>query len=241
MGTSVAQLLSEVKSELGDGYVNVELTDAAFNHVLTIAKRWFSAKKGYVIYRPIIVVDQQLSYQMKSDCQQVLDVIFSVPSDVAAFFTMGFFDIIPYGPNALMNSGSGVNSYSGFAQLLQFTEQRKRIFSVEPGWDYEPQTQILHITARGSSPFGIMMVQMKTNNFDTSTLIGKDDYMFVRYVKAKCKETIGRIRSKYDALPASGGPVSMDGKDLIAESVEDIKALDLEIFQSQGPDLIVIG
>jgi len=31
---------------------------------------------------------------MDEDVVQVLDVIFQVPSDVAAFFSLGFFDVI---------------------------------------------------------------------------------------------------------------------------------------------------
>lgn len=244
MGTTIAKLKSEVFSDLGGGdggYLTVELSDTAFANVITQAKRWFTAKKGFVIFRPMTIIDSQLDYVMKDDVQQVLDVIFSVPTDVAAFFTLGFFDIIPYGPNTLMSTGSGLSNYSGFAQLLQFTEQRKRIFSVEPDWYYEQQTRILHITARGGTPSGTFLIQLKTSDFDPAALSEKDDDLFVRWVKAKCKQIVGRVRSKYDTLPGAGGPVALDGKELIAEAKEEFEKLDIEIFASQGPDAFIAG
>jgi hypothetical protein len=244
MGTSVSALKQEVFAELGGGtggFVTVELTDEAFNNAVKMAKRWFNSKKGYSVFRPVPIVDGQLEYKMTVDVQQVLDVVFQIPSDVAAFFTLGFFDIIPYGPNTLLSVGSGLTNYSGFAQLLEFTEKRKRVFSVEPEWYYEQQTQILHITARGGTPSGVMLVQLKTSNFDPANLNDKDDDMFVRWVKAKCKEIVGRVRSKYDTLPGAGGPVAMDGQRLIDESKEEFEKLNQEIFWSQGPDMTVIG
>jgi hypothetical protein len=236
MPISMADLKLEVKSDLGSDYVTVELSDGAFDKVVTQAKRWFTAKKGYIIFRPVTIVDGQLQYVMASDVMNVLDVIFQVPSDVAAFFTLGFFDIIPFGPNTLMSTGSGLSNYSGFAQLLMFTEQRKRIFSVEPEWSYDQQTKLLHITARGGTPSGIMLIQVKTSKFDPATLSEKDEELFVRWVKAKCKEIVGRVRSKYDTMPGAGGPVALDGKALIDEAKAEFEQLDKDIFSSQGPD-----
>jgi hypothetical protein len=244
MGTPTSVLKQEVFDELGGGtggFVTVELSDEAFTSAIRMGKRWFNSKKGFVIFRPIPIVDGVLEYKMKPDTQQVLDVVFQVPSDVAAFFTLGFFDIIPYGPNTLLSMGSGLTNYSGFAQLLEFTENRKRIFSVEPEWYYEQQTQILHITARGGTPAGIMLVQMKTMTFDPQNLNDKDDELFVRWVKAKCKEIVGRVRSKYDSLPGAGGPVALDGQRLIEESKEEFERLNVEIFASQGPDTPIVG
>jgi len=244
MGTSVANIKAEFLSDMGGGeggLVTVELSDVAFTNSVKAAKRWFTAKKGFIIYRPVTVVAGQLEYKMKDDVQQVLDVIFQVPTDVAAFFTMGFFDIIPYGPNSMMTSGPGMSNYSGFAQLLQATEMRKRIFSVEPDWQYDQQTKLLHVTARGGSFSAAMLVQLKVNDFDPGHLNDKDDYLFVRYVKAKCKEVVGRTRSKYDSLPGAGGPTTMDGNRLLDEAKEELLALDIEIFASQGPDIPMIG
>jgi hypothetical protein len=239
LGTTLNKIREEIQTEFGggpDGFVNVELSEEAYKNIIRVAKRWFVAKKGFLVYRPVLITDGVLEYKMKDDVAQVVDVIFQVPSDVAAFFTLGFFDIIPYGPNTLLSVGSGMSNYSGFAQLLDYTQKRKRVFSVEPEWYYEQQTRILHITARGGTPNGAMLIYCKLTDFDPSTLSDKDDYMFVRYCKAVAKKVIGRIRSKYDNLPAASGPVGLDGKTLLEEAKDEMEKLDIEIYASQGPD-----
>lgn len=244
MGTSASKIFDELKESMGggvNGLVSVDISQEQFNTALKESKRWFTAKKGFTVFRPVDYVAGQAEYKMKSDVAQVLDVIFQVPSDVAAFFTLGFFDIIPYGPNTLLSVGSGLTNYSGFVQLLQFTETRKRVFSVEPDWYYDQQNNSLKIVARSSVPQQIMIVQCKLNEFDPANLGDKDDYIFVRYVKARCKEIIGRIRSKYDSLPAAGGPVTLDGQRLIEEAKLEMEELNLEIFASQGPDIPITG
>ena len=246
MGTPASKIREEFLSDLGGGecgVVVVELTDEAYHNALKSSKRWFTAKKGYQIFRPISVVGGQTEYKMKDDVAQVLDVIFQVPNDVSAFFTLGFFDIIPWGPNTLMSFNSGLGNYSGFVQLLQFNETRKKVFSVDPDWYYDQQNRSLKVTQRQNtlSPGGMMLVQCKLNDFDPATLSDKDDYIFVRYVKAKCKEIVGRIRSKYDSLPAAGGPVTLDGQRLIEEAKEEMEKLEIEIFASAGPDIPLVG
>lgn len=247
MGKSAKQLKDEVIATLGGGpaaggaVVQVELTDNQYNMVIDQAMRWFTQRKGFVIFRPIQVNETTPQYVMANDVVNILDVIFQVPSDVAAFFSLGFFDLIPYGPQNIGSIGSGLSNYSGFAQLLEFNQKRKRIFSVDPDWYYEPQTKVLHITARAGTTVGIMLVQCKVSTFEPEQLTGWDEDLFARWVHAKCKQIVGRIRSKYDSMPAAGGNVSLDGKDLIAEAKEEFEQLDKEIFASQGPDTPIAG
>lgn len=257
MGTSATNLKAQVFAEMGgtavtggatanstaqaSPIVNVELTDEQFKVALTLAKQWFTARKGFVVFRPITILPGVNTYVMNSDVQQVLDVVFQVPTDVAAFFSLGFFDLIPYGPQNIGSIGSGLTNYSGFAQLIQFNEQRKRVFSVTPEFWYEQQTQTLHITNRAGALTSFMLVEAKLNDFDPANLNDKDDWLFGRWVRAKCKEIIGRIRSKYDSMPTAGGSLTLDGRDLLAEAKEEMKECDQEIFWSQGPDAVHIG
>lgn len=250
MGTPLELLKKEVFNELGSSLgevspsqpmLNLELSEDQFHFAVKLAKQWFTARKGFVVYRPIPVYYMQNAYKMAPDVMNIQDVIFQAPNDLAAFFTLGFFDLIPYGPQGLGAMNLGLNDYASFAQILQFIEQRKRVFSVDPQWWFEPQTQLLHITYRLGTVNNFILVQAKLNDFKPEMLHDKDDWIFGRYVRAKCKEIVGRIRSKYDSLPSAGGSISLDGKDLIAESKEEFEKLDQEIFASQGPDLPLIA
>lgn len=247
MGVSASQIRKEFIAEMGgdpdspqepvNAFVSVELSDAAYKTIVQSAKRWFTAKRGFNVFRPVPYVDGQSQYKMKDDVAQVLDVIFQVPSDVAAFYTLGFFDIIPYGPNTLTAVGSGLTSYSGFAQLLEFTENRKKVFSVDPDYYYDQQNRILNVTVRQGAANSFMMVYAKLSEYEIDKLSDKDSYLMARYIKSLCKEAVGRVRSKYDSLPGAAGPVTLDGQRLIDEAKEEKLALDEEIFAASGPDM----
>lgn len=254
MGQPLDNLYQDVILELGgvkagsttatledSATVEVELTKDQFNTAVRLAKRWFVAKKGFSVFRPVSLVPGQAEYKMKEDVAQVMDVIFQVPNDVSAFFSLGFFDLIPYGPQSIGSIGSGLSNYSGFAQLLDYTEKRKRVFSVDPDWYYDQQNQKLMIASRPGSTVNMMIVHAKLSEFDPKDLLDKDDYIFTKWVRAKCKEIVGRVRSKYDSLPAASGQVTLDGKDLIAEAEKEFEALEREIFASQGPDIPMMG
>lgn len=248
VGITADKLKKEIIADLGGGEVSgdevsvtVELTDVQFKNALEQGKRWFISKKGWIVYRPLPVSQAVTEYKMKDDVYKVLDVIFDVPSDVAAFYSFGFFDIIPIGPQNTAMFSKTMANYSGFAQLLEFNEQRKRVFSAEPDWVYNDQTKTLYIQERRGLNNGLAIIIAKLNDFDIAKLDGRDADLFARWVKAKCKEIVGRIRSKYDALPAAGGQVTLDGKELIEESKLEFEALNTEIFASQGPDVPVVG
>lgn len=247
MGLSAGKIKEMMIMDLGGGsvdtqaVVDVELNEDNVKNIIARAKMWYNARKGYVVWRPVQVAPTITTYKMKDDVDNIQDVIFQVPSDVAAFFTMGFFDIIPYGPQYLGSVAPGMANYSEFAQLLNFTEERKRVFSVEPDWFYEQPTNTLHITQRSGMNPMIALVKAKLTEWDVASLRGWDSDIFYRYCLAHAKEVVGRIRSKYDSLPAAGGSVTLDGSKLLEEAKEDKIQLDTEIFASQGPDIPMMG
>lgn len=252
MGKSKSKMKEYVFAELGGSLkpenlpvdaatVSIELTDEQYNVAFERSMTWFTSKKGYVIYRPVSITSTITEYKMKDDVDQVLDVIFQVPNDVAAFFSLGFFDLIPYGPQSIGNITANTASYSGFAQLLQYNEERKRIFSVDPDWSYQQQTKILNLVLRQGNTNGMVLVQCRLNQFDVSTLPSRDEDLFYRYLLAKCKEIVGRIRSKYDSMPSAGGVVTLDGKTLLEESKAEIELCNIELFASQNADLPIVG
>ena len=249
MAVDLASLKTEIRARLGGGVkappgsaiVQVELTDEQFDYAVKATRRWFNSKKGVTAFRPLTILDGVPTYQLDKDVVNVVDVYFAVPSDVAAFFTLGFFDVIPFGAQPTGGPVSSLSNYSSFAQILDFNEKRKRIFSVEPEWYYDEQTQTLSVAVRKGSNTGTALIHVRTEMKDPKVLKGKDELLFADYLMAECKEIVGRIRSKYDSMPAAGGNVTLDGKDLIAESKEEKERLNTEIFASQGPDMPIAG
>jgi len=224
-----------------EAIVQIELSEKQYDQAFRRTMMWFTSKKGFIVYRPLTIIPGVTDYQMAQDVNNVLDVIYAVPDDVAAFFSLGFFDLIPYGPQSIGNLTANTSSYSGFAQLLQYNEERKRVFSVTPDWIYDQQTKILHAIYRSAGINSIALMQLKLNTFDVTHLVDKDMDLFYRYLLASSKEIVGRIRSKYDSLPSANGQVVLDGKELLAEAKEEKEMLEKELFASQGPDIPVVG
>lgn len=221
--------------------LQIELTNAQYDQAFRRTMMWFTSKKGFTVYRPLTIIPGISEYRMADDVNNVLDVVYAVPDDVAAFFSLGFFDLIPYGPQSIGNLTANTSSYSGFAQLLQYNEERKKVFSVTPDWSYDQQTKILHAIYRSAGINTIALLQLKLRDFDVSHLVDKDMDLFYRFLLASSKEIVGRIRSKYDSLPSANGQVTLDGKELIAEAKEEKEMCEKELFASQGPDLPAVG
>lgn len=231
--TSDAELIETIKSYLGYPVVKIELDDTQWNNVLKATKRWFMAKKGLIFSKIEPLLYNQCEYIMTPDVENVVEVVLDMSPDLIAFFSLGAFDIIPFGfPFAFPTTPSTLQ-YSGFVQLLQFNELRKRIFSVEPSFEYDQQSGILRITP---TPFkgGNMMITYKTRDFDVSKLLARDEELVYEYAKAQAMLVLGRIRSKYSEYPTAGGSTTMDGAELTSEAKELIERLNQEIFDSQG-------
>lgn len=233
--------LCEKDAGLHDALVGIELSKEQYNVAFKRTRMWFSSKKGYVIYRPITLLPTVFEYKMKEDVENVLDVIFQVPDDVAAFFSLGFFDLIPYGPQSIGNITANTSSYSGFTQLLQYNTERKRVFSVEPDWFYNEQTRVLNCIFRENGVNSMAILKVKTNSYEPEMLRGKDEDLFYRYLLAQCKEIVGRVRSKYDSLPSANGQVTLDGKTLLDEAKIEKVQCEVELFASQGADLPLLA
>jgi hypothetical protein len=228
-----ADLIDAIKSYLGEPVVKVEIADKQWVQVLNAAKRWFMAKKGLILTKMEPLQVNQSEYVMTDDVENVLDVILDMSPDLIAFFSLGAFDIIPFGfPFAFPTTPSTLQ-YSGFVQLLQFNELRKRIFSVEPSFEYDQQSSTLRISP---TPFrgGNMLITYKTRVFDVSALLARDEELFYEYSLAQAMLVLGRIRSKYSEYPTAGGSATMDGGELTTEAKELIERLNQEISDSQG-------
>lgn len=131
------ELKKQVLAELGAPTVKVEVDDAVWDKIFSMGLRWFKAKKGVVKLWIQPLIDGQNCYDMPPNGYQIVDVIMPRTNDIAAYLTLGFFDIIPaQGIGFSQTSASSLNGfYSGYVQLLQTLETRRRVFNAEPGWE----------------------------------------------------------------------------------------------------------
>jgi len=126
---------------------------------------------------------------------------------------------------------------------LAHAETARRLIGSEPAWEFFKDTNVLHIAPR-SQRGGMAIVRYASTRFCTEdptppATTPVNDFrrikyrhreLILRYASAKVKERLGRVRSKYTDFPSAGGPRSLDGDTLLAESREDIVALNEEIM-----------
>jgi hypothetical protein len=122
---------------LGAPTIKVEVDDAVWDKIFSMAFRWFKAKKGVVKIWIQPLIDGQNCYPLPPGGFKVVDVIMPRSNDIAAYLTLGFFDIIPaQGLGFSSGSASTLNGfYSGYVQLLQSLETRRRVFNADPDWE----------------------------------------------------------------------------------------------------------
>lgn len=164
---------------------------------------------------------------MTDDVLQVQDVLFESVRIPPLVFDRDFPFFSPF---PLRAEGGIVFSYptglySGIVQQLQWIEQLKRIFSAEPEWMYDQMTKVLRLFPAFEIGQKRLMVEYVSNSMQVEELMGEALITFSRYFRAECKEILGQIRSKYDAIPVAGGSASLNGAALLDQAKEEKAAL----------------
>jgi len=233
----------EIKVELGEPILEVELDDTVWPIIVERAKRWFKAKKGVLGCENMAIVPGKTVYDFPSNACAIIDVILPRRSDIQSLLSLGFFDIVPLNALNIGSATSAFNSYSAYTQILQALETRRRIFGADPDW--EVLCNQLHLIGGSGlcagEGTGYALIIYKKENWSTEELKDRDENLFFRYMLGQAKYFLGRIRSKYKSYPAAGGSIDTDGPELLQEAKEDFELLDVEISESQGPMGIVIG
>lgn len=232
-----ADVIAEVRADLGEPVVKVELTDGQLNIVMNKALRWFKARKGIIKVYLLPLMSGVADYGYPSDAVSIVDVVLPLKSDLPDITNLDFFDIVP--ADILNATGPKGNSYgslrfdtSSYVQLLQGLEMRRHVFNAQRDWYDRPESRIIH--TQPSTLTGTAYVFYKSNTLDIPDLVGRDEDLIYRYCLSKAKMALGEMRSKYSSYPAAGGPISMNGAELKQEAKDELLILEEEISDSQG-------
>jgi len=252
-----ADVISWLKRGLGGGIVVIELCQEHFEDSFADAIRWYIGRNGIKRRAVQNIVGGIQEYQMPDDCDELLEVWFpGVQLDIiAAINPYAFIDVdqIPTASQSITGVPGG-SFYGTLHQVLAHAETARRITGSEPAWEYFKDTNTLHIAPRNQRG-GLAIARY------ISTTLGCDNPVFpattpvndfkrlrfrhreliLRYALAKVKERLGRVRGKYSDLPSSGGAKTLDGETLLAESKEEVMALNEEIMELNEGVPFLIG
>lgn len=233
LGMSEEEIKAYIKRKLGDGIVKIELTDDHMNDVMRDSRRWLINRCGVEVFLSVPVSRATTQYTLPDHVIDVYDV-FLTNDNLASISGDDDFSrqyAYAFGRWYSQLYGSGVypgqdqSPYSNLVQHLQMLETIGRIWGADSDWEYDARNRILNIMpAPGRG--GVAMVKVNTAMFDTRKLDPEDEDLFLRWAIAEAKETLGRIRSKYDSVPTVGGDRSLDGDTLLSESQTEKEALE---------------
>lgn len=114
-----------------------------------------------------------------------------------------------------------------FYLMQMYMKQMRKVLSNHGTWDVI-DGKYLQIHPTPSFTGEAVIVEYKALNSDTIHPYYKN--WLQRYTLALCKETLGRVRSKYDTLPGPGGGARLDGMTLLEEAKEEKEKLQDELL-----------
>jgi hypothetical protein len=243
MGTSITgQTEAEIKAyilrRLGYGIIDVELTEAQQDDVITDTKRWFAIRLGQRKIIQIPLTTATNVYILEPDVTEVLRV-FLPTSHFPAVDTDDFSYTYSLLFGQWRSPGASPLPYSDLVQRLQYLNMSKKIFSADREWDYNRDSHELIIMPRPSI-VGNMLVEVWTNNIDTREFGPEDSNLFLRYGLAHAKEILGEIREKWDSIPMVGGDKGLNGEKLLEQAKAEKEQLEKDVIHWRRATPIIL-
>lgn len=245
--TSIAWL----RRKLGCGVVAVELSEEQAEDSFDDAIRWWVGRKGIKKHAAQNLTPGVQEYVMTDDCDMVLEVFFpGVQLDIiAAVNPYAFIDVdqLPVAYSSITGVPGG-SFYGTFFQILQHAETARRVVSSEPTWEYRKDENKLWVFPR-SQRNGSAIARYVSNDLTSETeddefckkILVRDRDIILRWALADVKETLGRIRGKYQDWPTAGGTRALDGDTLRTEGLAEKEKLDDEILGLSDPVPFITG
>lgn len=235
---------------LGAPLLKVELTEEHCRDSVSIALRWFAAKKGFIRDYRLQLIPNVTEYVLPDDVDIVTEVVFPFSDyDITPYASPWAWAwpnenmMVPFGYGGSYGQGSQGETggyLSSWQQVLQYTDTARRILGADPEWRQENRT--LYLLPRKLSPTTPKAIVYYTSNtFDLLDLNQRDFDLVRRYALAQAKLDLGRIRSKYDQYPTAQGSTGLDGNTLLGEGQQEIEVLNEEIADSAMPIGFMVG
>jgi hypothetical protein len=217
---TVASIKQYVRTMLGMPVVCVEITDEQLEVLIGMAVDIYGDSKPITKMVKLPVVAGQQKYVLAVYGDGIFDVMYSDPLMVSA--ELSELDLWRY------NNFSVVNTYPGdYYAAKMWRDEVRRAVGADFSWDYEASTHTLYLSGMPSYISDVTYIYFV---HPTITEVPEyDDHWIKNYTLALTKIVVGRIRSKFGAIPGVENPIDLDGKDLIAEGNTDKDRLEKDL------------
>lgn len=238
--SSFEQMMVDAINLIGEGRINIELTEDQRNGILRKTVLWYGAFKAP---KRLAWYDARGNniYDMNVDTDVVLEVVTTPMSE--ELFDMygggtGYSVVYDPLPIAIFRG-----DYSYILQIMQDIEMGKRILSADINWEFDRATKKLYVYP-SSSYYNIppkIAVFYLSNLLDFKDIEMLDQDLIFRRIQAESKMTVGMMRRKYSEWPGPGGMVTMDGDALVGDAQSEMDRLDEELAGRARPCGFIVG
>jgi hypothetical protein len=228
-------LVAEIKGKMGFPVVGLEIDPQHEEIILNSTFRWFNARKGIVVERPLSIRNGQGEYALEKEVLGVIDYYPEITGNINyPTIAEDVLDIDYVSP-------SYTTSYADLVQHLQMMERRREVFSVKSSWDFvsnfgtpkKPFVRIYPYPTNNKTAMLVLRIKMNREMLKFASPI--DEEFVVRYGETVLKEILIHVRGKFSEIPAAQNAVSFDADRLTEEVNSERERLEVEIRDFQEP------
>lgn len=239
------ELITDIKTILGDGMVDVELDPKHYEQGIDLAVDKFRAKSDNSTEEAFIFLEIQTDVGDYTLSKEVIEVKQLFRRSISG--SNNSVDADPFEmayTNLYFLQGGRIGGLLTWDAFAQYQEVVRRLFGGHLNFKYNQNNNKLTLMRRPRAQENILVQCFMEKPVET---LITDRYArpWIRdYSLAQCKMMLGEARSKYSSLPGAQGNVTLNGNDLKAEAQASIEKLerDIELYGSgEDPLTFVIG
>lgn len=228
-----------IKKSLGEGTVDVELTEFQLDECIDACKAWYAQFIGQNKSSTITLVSGTTEYAVPDDCYFVYEV--NTDSETGA--ARWGWPLSTFNMQNLLGGGygrAGGMPMADLTQSLQYAEQMNRLASSDIDWFYDQPRRLLVITPSWADA-SIARIWYQCTDIDVTKIILSEVWLVKQYAYAHAMEILGNIRTKFSELPSAAGGFTMNGDLLSSNALEMKQRLTDQLKAIQPPVSLILG
>lgn len=241
MATTETEMIAYVRGSLGGNVTDLELTATDLSLCIAKAKMWYAMLIGQVNSAVIQVQGSTNEYAVPDDCDTVVEVAFSAPSEGSFWgWPLPSYNMTSMMSRSGTNAGTRSLMVTDVTQALQYMELVQRTASMDNDWHYDEARRLLVITPNGKDVTAVRIWYL-SGTVDVTRLKIYEASLVQDYALAHAMEILGKIRTKYSEVPSSMGSTTLNGDLLAADAVALKQSLTEQLRALQPPALFITG
>lgn len=236
------EMIRDLQLSLGYPTIDIELDDQqyalAVNRALSFYQRWAvgnATKRDNIIMSAASGVS---AYQMPNDVLSMVDSYLGADTLAGNANELFTFENILWNTGVLNVWNWGYFGLVSYELSLQYLNMLQQMIPSKYVVQFHRSNKTLTITP---TPTKNDILFLSIHRAMPTSGLYDAEWVF-DWAKAECMEILGRIRGKYTSLPGPGGNVTLDGRELTQQALNDKERLREALLRAESEPLeMIIG